>query len=283
MFDFLVYVAAVASLIAALVYIRSMFRGQTKPNRVTWFMWCVAPFVATAASLSSGASLAALPVFMSGFGPLLIFTASFFSKKAYWKLSSFDYACGAFSGLALILWYITSNPNVAIGFAIVSDASAAIPTLIKAWRNPESESIWPYLVGLFAPMTSFLVAPAWFFSALAFPVYLVAINVLLVASVSKGRLAHNSLKRNSANKPTKIATTTTAITKRGPAALTLCMSRSPIATNKERTTPAKMDVVMGTSGYKITPTSGTIKTGRIKLGIIKDHLPVHSIPTPQVC
>ncbi|MGD6851918.1 MAG: hypothetical protein ACQCN6_07670 [Candidatus Bathyarchaeia archaeon] len=283
MFEFLVYVAAAASILAALVYIRSMFRGQTKPNRVTWFMWSVAPFVATAASLFSGAGLAALPVFMSGFGPFLIFTASFFSKKAYWRLSAFDYACGAFSGLALVLWYFTSNPNVAIGFAIVSDASAAIPTLIKAWRNPESESIWPYLVGLFAPMTSFLVAPAWVFSALAFPTYLVAINVVLVASVSKGRLAHKSFKRNPANNPTKTATTTTAITKRGPNALALCMSRSPIATNKARTPPAKMDVVMGTSGYKSTPTSGTIKTGSIKLRIINDHLPVHNIPTPHVC
>ncbi len=180
MLEFLVYVAAAGSLLAALVYIRSMFRGQTKPNKVTWFMWCVAPFVATAASLSSGASLAALPIFMAGFGPFLTFTASFFTKNAYWKNSSFDYVCGALSGLALVLWYITSNPSVAIVFAIISDALAAVPTIIKAWHNPETESAWPYIVGTLTPLTSFLVATVWTFSVLGFPIYLIAINVMLL-------------------------------------------------------------------------------------------------------
>ena len=158
MFEYLVFVAAAASLLGASAYIYSMFRGQTKPNRVTWFMWSVAPFVATAASVSNGVGWAAIPVFMSGFAPFLIFTASFFSKKAYWKLSSFDYLCGALSGLALLLWFLTNNPNVAIVFAIVSDALAAVPTLIKGWRNPETESAWPYIIGIFAPLTSFLAA-----------------------------------------------------------------------------------------------------------------------------
>jgi len=187
MFDFLVYLAVVGSLIAALAYIRSMFRGQTNPNRVTWLMWCIAPFVATAASLSNETSLAVLPVFMAGFGPFLIFTASFFNKKAYWKYSLRDYLCGALSASALILWYVTNNPNVAIVFSIISDASAAIPTLIKAWYDPKTESAWPYMVGTFAPMTSFLVVSYWSFSELAFPSYLIVINILLSFPLIRSR------------------------------------------------------------------------------------------------
>ncbi len=184
MYEYIVLIGAAASIFAALAYIRSMFRGQTKPNRVTWLMWCVAPFVATAASVSAGARWAAVPIFVSGFGPFLIFTASFFNKKAYWKHTSFDYACGVLSGIALVLWYLTSNPNLAIIFSMISDAVAAVPTLIKAWHNPETESAWPYLIGIFTPMTSFLVATAWTFSELAFPSYLIVINVLLLIAVA---------------------------------------------------------------------------------------------------
>jgi hypothetical protein len=187
MFEFLVLVAVFATLVAALVYIRSMFRGQTKPNRVTWLMWTIAPFTATFAAVSNGVTWAAVPVFMSGLSPFLILLASFLNKKAYWKLSAFDYLCGALSALALFLWFITSNPNVAIVFAIAGDALAAIPTLRKAWRNPETESPWPFVVGTFSPMTSFLVAAAWSFSQIAFPAYLVAVNVLLALSVSRGK------------------------------------------------------------------------------------------------
>jgi len=184
MFEFLVLIAASATLIAAAAYVRSMFKGQTKPNRVTWLMWTIAPFTAAFASFSSGATWAAVPVLMSGLSPFMILIASFLNKRAYWKPSAFDYACGALSALALVLWYVTENPNVAILFAIFSDALAATPTLRKAWRNPESEFRWPYVVGVFSPMTSFLVAPAWAFSEIAFPAYLVAINILLVISVS---------------------------------------------------------------------------------------------------
>ena len=189
MFQYLVFVAAAGSLAAALVYIRSMFRGQTKPNRVTWFLWFVAPFVATAASVSSGVGWAVVPVFMAGFSPFLIFVASFFSKKAYWRLCLFDYFCGALSGLALVLWFVTENPGVAITFAIGSDLIAAVPTISKIWQYPQTESIWPYLVGFFSPFTSFLVAASWGFSELAFPIYLVVINfvILLLIVGRRGR------------------------------------------------------------------------------------------------
>jgi hypothetical protein len=185
MLEYVVFIAAFASLLGALTYIYSMFRGQTKPNRVTWFMWSVAPFVATAAAVSDGVGWAVLPVFMSGFSPFLIFTASFFSKKAYWKHTAFDHVCGVLSGLALLLWFITNNPNVAIVFAIISDALAAVPTLLKGWRNPETESAWPYIIGTFTPLTSFLVATTWSFSEIAFPIYLVATNALLFLSIAK--------------------------------------------------------------------------------------------------
>jgi hypothetical protein len=185
MFEFLVLIAASATLVAAIAYIHSMLKGQTKPNRVTWLMWTIAPFTATFAAFSSGATWAAVPVFMSGLSPFLILLASSLNKRAYWKLSAFDYACGALSALALVLWYVTENPNVAIVFAIFSDALAATPTLRKAWRKPQTEFSWPFVVGVFSPMTSFLVAQEWTFSEIAFPAYLVAINILLVFSISK--------------------------------------------------------------------------------------------------
>jgi hypothetical protein len=89
---------------------------------------------------------------------------------------------------ALALWYITDNPNVAIIFAMVSDGFAAIPTLSKAWNHPETESAWPYIVGVFTPATSFAVAITWTFSELAFPTYLTIINILLVFSVYNKKL-----------------------------------------------------------------------------------------------
>jgi hypothetical protein len=49
--------------------------------------------IATGAALSDGVRRAVLPVFISGFGPFLIFVSSFVNKKAYWKLEKSDYIC----------------------------------------------------------------------------------------------------------------------------------------------------------------------------------------------
>jgi hypothetical protein len=183
MFEYLVIIAAVASLLAAFVYIRSMFVRSTKPNRVSWLMWAIAPLIATAAALSDGVGWAVLPVFMAGFSPFLIFTASFFAKKAYWRLSSFDYLCGALSAIALIMWWLTKAPNVAIVFAIASDALASIPTLTKAWTNPETESVWPFLIGVFGAASSLAVATLWTFSEYAFPSYLIIVNIMVLLAL----------------------------------------------------------------------------------------------------
>lgn len=151
-------------------------------------MWSIAPLIAAVAAFSSGVTWAALPIFMSGFCPFLIFLASFVNRQAYWKLETFDYFCGALSLLALILWAITQNPIIAIIFAIASDGLAAVPTLIKAWKYPETESGEAYTSGLINALTSFFAIKVWSFAHYGFAVYLVVINICLLVSVYRKRV-----------------------------------------------------------------------------------------------
>jgi hypothetical protein len=186
--QYLVIIGAIVNLVGAASYIKETLRGKTKPNRISWLFWTISPLIATAAALVNGVRWAALPVFVSGFGPLLVLLASFVNKKSYWKLEKFDYACGIFSGMALVLWFITKEPTVAIAFAIASDGFAAIPTLIKLWKYPETETANAYVAGLFSSLTSFAAVGIWSFSSVAFPVYLVLINSFLVLAVYKKKI-----------------------------------------------------------------------------------------------
>lgn len=190
---YLVFVGAVAQVIGIFSYVRDMLRGKTKPNRVTWLMWAIAPLIATTAAITDGVGLSVLPVFMSGFGPLVVFVLSFASKKAYWKLERFDYLCGILSLLALILWIITKEPNIAIAFAIASDLFAAFPTLAKAWKYPETESVGPYTAGLLSSFTSFVAIKQWHFSSYGFPLYLIAVNICIIFSLYGKKLFKKKL------------------------------------------------------------------------------------------
>jgi len=186
---YLVVLGALINLFGSIPYIIGTLKGTTKPNRISWGLWSVAPLIASIAAFSSGVRWAVLPVFMSGFMPLIVFLASFANKKAYWKLEKFDYLCGIFSLLALVLWWITKQPVIAIIFAIISDLFAGIPTLIKGWRHPETESGLVYVAGLLSSLTALAAVTAWNFSEYGFAVYLIIMNTLLFSAVYHVRFA----------------------------------------------------------------------------------------------
>ena len=183
MLQYLVFIGAAVQLLGIFSYIKETLRGNTKPSKVTWLMWSVAPLIATFAALADGVGWSVLPVFMAGFGPLLVFIASFVNKNSHWELETFDYLCGFCSVLALVLWGITKEPVIAIVFAIASDGFAAIPTLVKSWKYPETETAAAYTTGLFSALTSFTAIKIWNFSSYAFPAYLVIAETLFILSI----------------------------------------------------------------------------------------------------
>ncbi len=193
--EYLVVLGAFVNLGGASIYVWDTLKGRSQPNRVSFFLWALAPMIAVVAALVQGVTWAVLPGFIAGFGPLLVLLASFRNKNAIWKLGPFDWACGALSLAALLLWLITKNPNIAILFAILSDGAACVPTLKKGWTHPESETIWLYVTGIFSATTGILVAKNMGFSEIAFPVYLLIIDLALAESILAGRWRKGKLNQ----------------------------------------------------------------------------------------
>jgi len=183
----LVVVSAILSLSGAFAYIRDMLRAKSKPNLVTWGLWGFAPLIATGAALSAEADLwATVRIFMSGFGPILIFVSAFFIAGSYWKLSMSDYACGFLSLVALGVWLLADSPVLAILFAAIADLLASLPTIIKAWKHPETETFYTYFIGLFTASIVIPAIPVWNIENAAFQIYLLMVNTALCFIVLRG-------------------------------------------------------------------------------------------------
>ena len=58
------------------------------------------------------------------------------------------------------------------GLSILADSLASIPTLIKSYREPATESYWPYLATAVNGATALLTITIWQFSEYALPAYL---------------------------------------------------------------------------------------------------------------
>lgn len=185
----LVIISACIGIYGSIAYIRDTLKGKTKPNRVSWSMWAIAPLIGTAAAVAAGADIwATVRIFLAGFVPLLVVIASFFNPQSYWKATSFDIACGISSLVALIFWFAADAPVVAILLAAIGDGFAALPTIIKAWKYPETETGVTYITSLLSVLLVLPSIPVWNIENSAFQIYLIGVNTLLIAAVYRKRL-----------------------------------------------------------------------------------------------
>jgi len=174
-----IFIGIALALYGDLIYLIGTIKGRTKPNKVTWFFWALAPLIAFAAEIQKGVGLVSLMTFFAGFAPLIIFIASFINKKSHWKLHKIDYFYGGLALLGIILWQITGEGNIAIFFSILADGFAAVPTVIKSYFNPESENSMAYSLPAINAGIALLTIKIWNFAHWGFPIYIFIICTII--------------------------------------------------------------------------------------------------------
>jgi len=178
-----IIIGALIGAVGSVAYLVDTVRGKVKPNRVSFLLWSIAPLIAFAAQIEQGVGLESLMTFSTGFLPLTTFIASFVNKKAEWKITKFDIGCGVLSILGLILWLVTKVGNLAITFSILADALAAIPTLVKAYRYPDTELAWPWIATVFGVILTLLTLNRLTFANSGFIIYILIVNTLIFSLV----------------------------------------------------------------------------------------------------
>lgn len=193
--EFLIF-AVILRVFAGLDYLLATTRGITKPNPITWFFWGIAPLIAFLAQIQGDhIEPTAWVTLALSVGPLLIFTVSL-TKKARWRIGFFDVLCGASAAIGIVLWQVTSDPFMALIFSILADILGGVPTVRKAYANPESEKALPYLLSVSSMVITLTTIHTWQFTHYAFPIYILAINILiyfLVATRIGVRLKRNRI------------------------------------------------------------------------------------------
>ncbi len=191
--EYFAVVGAVIASVGGVYYLYETILGKTKPNRVTWILWGLFPMIVFIAQRAQGVNGLSWASFVAGFTPFLVFAASFLNKKAYWKTKPVDYALMAAGILGIILWGLTSNANLAILFALLADLFAAIPTIIKCYTDPETESWIAYGISSFGFGLGVLSIHGFSFKNAAFIIYLFVVNGLMAILASR-KMPKNAMR-----------------------------------------------------------------------------------------
>jgi len=183
----LAIVGAILGALGGVYYLVETLAGKAQPNRVTWLLWGVFPLVIFVAQRVQGVGGISWVSFAAGFTPLLVFAASFFNRKAYWKSEPQDYLLMAAAMVGIVLWAITDKPNLALLFSLLADVLASVPTLVKAYRHPHSESWGAYALSALGFGISLMSIQTHTVETTAFAAYVFLLNAALALLTSPRR------------------------------------------------------------------------------------------------
>ena len=182
--DWFALVSVFIRLIGGGQYARSVFKRETFPNPISWFLWGLTPMIAFFAQITTGLNAQSFVLLALGITPLIICILSIKLHGVKHHLTPFSLWCGAIAVVGIILWRVTSYPELAIAFGIIADIFATLPTLHKTYRDHTSEYALPYLVSAASMAVTLLAIHGWIFTTYAFPLYMLCINVIILIFAS---------------------------------------------------------------------------------------------------
>lgn len=173
--DWHTIVAVIAGLVqisSVIPYVRGMVNGAVRPNIVSWSVWTLLQVIAMAAQFSAGASWSVVLLIAMTFNTSLVLILAF-SGYGYKKYGIVDWICLALALCAIALWQVTKEPVLAIALAASADFIAAIPTIIKTYKEPHSESASSWLIIIVAAALSLIASTKFDAANMIYPIYVI--------------------------------------------------------------------------------------------------------------
>lgn len=176
----LLVVATIFSVVGTADYVLSILRGKTKPHRTTRVVLFVVSITNLIGALAAHAALGVMLLSFFFFGrSLLLATLSI--KHGVGGTSKLDIWCGVIAVFGIVAWVATGVGVWALVFAIVADAVAYIPAIIKTWKAPKSEAPLLYWLEAFAAMLA--IAHDGFRISVIFQAYVVLSCVAMLTCI----------------------------------------------------------------------------------------------------
>lgn len=184
--DFILILSIIIEVSAYLVFIRAILKREARPHRTTRFVLLILANLAAFSLLAQGSYI---PLWIAGiyaFFAWIIFILSFKYGMGGW--SKADILCLIIAIIGIVLWRITEDPFLALCASIFADFIGMVPTLLKSYHKPETET-WHFyfLAGLGALLNLFAIK-TFVLQQYIFPLYIVLINIVTISLLLRKRL-----------------------------------------------------------------------------------------------
>lgn len=149
--------ASLLTIGASIPYVFYIRKRSVQPHLLSWIGWGFITALGASAMMADGATWAAAILWANTLSCFTLAIFALWNKAGVWSTSKYDYIFFVFGVVGLILWQALNVPIIALICAIIADLFFGVPTIIKTYKNPSSESriVWTFnflagIVGLFA-------------------------------------------------------------------------------------------------------------------------------------
>lgn len=182
------YISGGLVVFSSIPYIRDILLKKTTPQRTTWFVWSVLLAIAFFAQLSEGGTWSLALTAADFTTVIIIFILSL--KKGVGGTTNLDIFSLIGAGTSLIFWYITNDALYALILIIIIDFFGGLPTLVKAYRSPYSETTSAYMICALGALFGVFAVGELNFSLIIFPAWICLFNfsIGLMTIIGKRRI-----------------------------------------------------------------------------------------------
>jgi hypothetical protein len=189
--------AGVLAILASVVYLLAILRGETKPDRGANVVWGVTSTISFFAYWAGGAEDS---VWFAG-GDFVVGVVMFFLalKYGYGWTNKRHMPALAVALAGLLLWSITDDPFLALLCSASVDAVGYVLIVIKSYEAPASEDVKSWVIYLIAAILALLAVHEASLLVLFYPVYVIVATtaVLLAIAIGNRRTGHRKKSRKS--------------------------------------------------------------------------------------
>lgn len=178
------YLSGIAIIMSFVPYIRDIFKGKTKPERISWLIWAILGSISFFTQLAKGASYSLIFVGVQTVGDILVFLLAL--KFGFGGFLKRDKLALVGAGVSLVLWYITKEAAVALFIVIFIDAIGAYLTAAKAYEEPTIETISSWALVIAGGIFSCIAVGKIDFVLLAYPLYVVLASGSIFVAIKLG-------------------------------------------------------------------------------------------------
>ena len=162
-------IAGILAIGGYIPYIISILQGKTKPNKATWFIWTIVGGLLAFSYLAAG-DIKAIWLPMGYFlGPLIAAILSI--RYGYSTWSRLDTICILVAAISIIPWLLAKNAMFKLLINVLIDATGALPTIVKTYREPETEDFTAWSIFFIANILELFAITEWNLAGI-YPIYL---------------------------------------------------------------------------------------------------------------